>query len=76
MTVGDEEDSSVSMLSTFLGSMIELVVETPLVEHSYHLHVEATRVLVTLLSCVLYSPGKPCHQLAAWRDIMSGELGF
>ena len=73
VTVGDEDDSSASMLSTFLSSMIELLVETPLVEHSYYLHVEATRMLVTLLSSVLYSPGKPCHQLAAWRDMMSGE---
>ena len=40
---------------------------------SYHLHVEATRVLAVLLSGVLYCPGKPAHQLAVWREIMAGE---
>ena len=40
---------------------------------SYHLHVEATRVLAVLLSGVLYCPGKPAHQLAVWRELMAGE---
>ena len=70
---GEDEDSETeSMLSTFLSSMIELLVETPLQPQSYHLHVEATRVLHVLLGGVLYSPGKPAHQLSVWRSMMSG----
>ena len=50
------------------------MVETPLEPHSYHLHCEASRVLLVLLSCVLYSPGKPAHQLTAWREVMDSRL--
>ena len=74
VTVGDEEDSAVSLLNSFLSALIELLVETPLVHHSYHLHVEATKMLITLLSSVMYSPGKPCHQLTVWREMMTGEV--
>ena len=69
---GGEDEDSDSMLSTFLSSMIELLVETPLQPQSYHLHVEATRVLHVMLGGVLYSPGKPAHQLSVWREMMSG----
>merc|ERR1719189_1989718 len=69
----EEEEAPVSMLSTLLSSLVELLVETPLQPQSYHLHVEATRVLAVLLSGVLYCPGKPAHQLAVWREIMAGE---
>ena len=69
-----EEDEGNCLLSTFIRAMEELLVETPLQTHSYHLHVEATRVMVVLLSGVLYSPGKPAHQLTAWREMMTSQL--
>ena len=69
-----EEDGGDCLLTTFITVLQELVVETPLEPGSYHLHVEATRVLVVLLSSVLYSPGKPTHQLTAWREMMRSNL--
>jgi len=70
---GEDEDSEVSMFSRFLMTLVELLVETPLQNVSYHLHVEATRVLMVLLSSVLYCPGKPAHHITAWRELMSGD---
>ena len=69
-----EEDGGDCLLTTFIRVLQELLVETPLEAHSYHLHVEATRVVVVLLSSVLYSPGKPSHQLTAWQEMMRSSL--
>ena len=69
-----EEEGGDCLLTTFIRVLQELLVETPLEPHSYHLHAETTRVLVVLLSSVLYSPGKPTHQLAAWREMMRSPL--
>jgi len=69
-----EEDGGDCLLTTFIAILQELLVETPLETQSYYLHVEATRVLVVLLSSVLYSQGKPSHQLTAWREMMRSNL--
>ena len=69
-----EEDGGECLLTTFISTLQELLVETPLETQSYHLHVEATRVMVVLLSSVLYSPGKPTHQLTAWREMMRSNM--
>ena len=69
-----EEERGDCLLTAFISALQELLVETPLETQSYHLHVEATRVMVVLLSSVLYSPGKPTHQLTAWREIMRSNL--
>ena len=61
-----------SMFTSFLTCLVELVVETPTGDHTYALQLEGTRLLVVMLSPVLYSPGKPAHQLTAWREMMSG----
>jgi len=71
--VTGEEDGA-CLLTLFIRAMEELLVETPLQTQSYHLHVEASRVLVVILSTVLYSPGKPAHQMTAWREVMSSNL--
>ena len=72
VTVGEEEEESVSMLAILLSTLVELLVETPLQPQSYHLHVEATRLLIVLLSSVLYCPGRPAHQLTVWREMLAG----
>jgi len=72
VTAGEDEEESDSMLTTLLSSLVELLVETPLQPQSYHLHVEATRLLSVLLSSVLYCPGRPAHQLTVWREMLSG----
>ena len=69
-----EEERGDCLLTTFISALQELLVETPLETQSYHLHVEATRVMVVLLSSVLYSPGKPTHQLTAWREMMRSNM--
>ena len=69
-----EEDGGECLLTSFIKALQELLVETPLEAHSYHLHAEATRVLVVVLSSVLYSPGKPTHQLTAWREMMRSNM--
>ena len=69
-----EEDGGDCLLTAFISALQELLVETPLETQSYHLHVEATRVMVVLLSSVLYSPGKPTHQLTAWREMMRSNM--
>ena len=68
------EEDGACLLTLFIRAMEELLVETPLQTQSYHLHVEASRVLVVILSTVLYSPGKPAHQMTAWREVMSSNL--
>jgi len=69
----DEEEETVSMFTRFLSCLVELVVETPTGEHTYALQLESTRLMVVMLSSVLYTPGKPPHQLSAWREMMTGQ---
>jgi len=69
----DEEEETVSMFTSFLSCLVELVVETPTGDHTYALQLEGTRLLLVMLSPVLYSPGKPAHQLTAWREMMTGQ---
>lgn len=68
-----EEEEPEAMFPYLLRQLTEVVVETPLSAPTYSLLTEATRLLVTILSSPLYSPpGKPSHQLTAWREIMAG----
>jgi len=69
----EEDEEPTSMFTKFLNCLVELIVETPTSSHTYSLHLEGTRLVVVMLSPVLYSPGKPSHQLSAWREIMSGQ---
>jgi len=69
-----EEEVAHAMFPTFVRQLCELVVETPLAPPTYSLLTEATRLLTVLLSSPLYCPpGKPAHQLAAWREMMTGS---
>jgi len=69
---GDEEEEE-GMLPQLLASLVELLVETPLLSHTYSLHLEASRLLVVLLSSALYSPGRPASQLTTWRELLTGR---
>ena len=69
---GDEEEEE-GMLPQLLASLVELLVETPLLSHTYSLHLEASRLLAVLLSSALYSPGRPACQLTTWRELLTGR---
>ena len=72
---GDEEEEE-GMLPQLLASLVELLVETPLLSHTYSLHLEASRLLVVLLSSALYSPGRPASQLTTWRELLTGRAAI
>jgi len=69
----DEDEEPVSMFTKFLSCLVEFVVETPTGPHTYALQLESTRLVVVILSGVLHTPGKPPHQLASWREVMTGQ---
>jgi len=69
----DEEELPEAMFPLFLRQLCELIVETPLAAPTYSLLTEATKLLTVLLSSPLFCPpGKPSHQLTAWKEVMQG----
>jgi len=69
----DEEELPEAMFPLFLRQLCELIVETPLAAPTYSLLLEATKLLTVLLSSPLFCPpGKPSHQLTAWKEVMQG----
>ena len=48
----------------------------PTGDHTYALQLEGTRLLLVMLSPVLYSHGKPAHQLSDWREMMTGQASM
>ena len=48
----------------------------PTGDHTYALQLEGTRLLLVMLSPVLYSHGKPAHQLSDCRDMMTGQASM
>jgi len=70
----DEEELPEAMFPLFLRQLCELIVETPLAAPTYSLLTEATKLLTVLLSSPLFCPpGKPSHQLTAWKEMMQGS---
>ena len=69
----EEEELPEAMFPHFLRQLCELIVETPLAAPTYSLLTEATKLLTVLLSSPLFCPpGKPSHQLTAWKEVMQG----
>ena len=48
----------------------------PTGDHTYALQLEGTRLLLVMLSLVLYSPGKPAHQFSGWREMMTSQASM
>ena len=69
---GEEEDL-VPLYNSLIHTLVELIVETPIGEDTYPLHMEATILIIVLLSSVMFTLGKPIQQLSAWKVIMIGN---
>jgi len=68
------DTSSPPVFDKFLAAIINILIEIPLRPPTYGLQLEATRVLITLLSPPIFSASKPANSMAAWKQMMSGEL--
>jgi len=69
----EEEELPEAMFPHFLRQLCELIVETPLAAPTYSFLTESTKLLTVLLSSPLFCPpGKPSHQLTAWKEVMQG----
>ncbi|XP_037069422.1 dymeclin-like [Pollicipes pollicipes] len=61
-----------SQLETLLNALIEVLVDVPLLDATYYIHLEALNTLLILLGCQMYST-KQAHSLVVYRTLMSGR---
>ncbi|XP_068239348.1 dymeclin [Palaemon carinicauda] len=69
---GDDNSSLVEELVT---SLVEVIVDVPLVDLTYALHHEATTALIVLTSALVFSSGDVCH-LAVFKMLMTGRASI
>lgn len=72
----DEQEESTAMFIQFLSTLVMLLIEIPLRENTYGLHLEGSKLLIVLLSVTMFSPSKPADQLVVWRELMTGDLQY
>lgn len=65
-------DSTVSNLDGFLDALIEIVVDVPLKDFTYILHLEAINSLLVLLSIQMFST-QSADKLQVYRSLMQGR---
>jgi len=71
-----EEEESEAMFTQFLSTLVQLLIEIPLKENTYGLHLEGSRLMIAILSVAMHSPSKPANQLLTWREMMLGDVHY
>lgn len=65
-------EANASHLDSFLDALIEIVVDVPLKDYTYILHLEAINCLLVLLSIQMFST-QPAEKLCVYRSLMQGR---
>lgn len=65
-------EETVSNLDSFIDALIEIVVDVPLKDFTYILHLEAINSLLVLLSIQMFST-QPAEKLLVYRSLMQGR---
>ncbi|GLH13427.1 Dymeclin [Gryllus bimaculatus] len=68
-------DEGEPRLEVFLDALVELVVDVPVKDFTYAVHVEAVHTLLALLAGPLYSQ-RPAHQFCVYRSLMQGRYAI
>lgn len=68
----DEEEPR---LEVFLDALVELIVDVPVKDFTYAVHVEAVHTLLALLAGPLYTQ-RPAHQSCVYRSLMQGRYAI
>ncbi|XP_042890288.1 dymeclin-like isoform X2 [Penaeus japonicus] len=71
---GTAEDNS-NLVEDLLTSLVEVIVDVPLVDLTYALHHEATTTLLILTSSIVFTSSKVCH-LSIFRMLMTGRASI
>ncbi|KDR21174.1 Dymeclin [Zootermopsis nevadensis] len=69
------DDENVNQLDLFLDSLIEIVVDVPLKDFTYPLHLEAINCLLVLLSVQMFSQ-QPASKSCIYRSLMQGRYSI
>lgn len=69
------EDENVNRLEVFLDSLIEIVVDIPVKDFTYPLHLEAVNCLLVLLSVQMFSQ-RPASKSCIYRSLMQGRYSI
>lgn len=69
------EDENVNRLEVFLDSLIEIVVDVPVKDFTYPLHLEAVNCLLVLLSLQMFSQ-RPASKSCIYRSLMQGRYSI
>ncbi|XP_034242457.1 dymeclin isoform X2 [Thrips palmi] len=67
-----DSDVNSSNLDSFLDALIEIVVDVPLKDYTYILHLEAINCILVLLSIQMFST-QPAEKLCVYRSLMQGR---
>lgn len=62
-------------LEMFLDTLIEILVDVPLEDHTYNLHLEVINCLLVLLSVQMYTQ-KPAAKSVIYKNLMQGRASI
>ncbi|XP_043232636.1 dymeclin-like [Amphibalanus amphitrite] len=70
-----EAPAPAGQLETLLTGLVEVLVDVPLTDATYYIHLESLNTLLVLLACQLYSV-KQAQSLVVYRTLMSGRCAM
>ncbi|XP_037785712.1 dymeclin-like, partial [Penaeus monodon] len=68
-------EGNANLVGDLLTSLVEVIVDVPLVDLTYALHHEATTTLLILTSSIVFTSSKVCH-LSIFRMLMTGRASI
>nr|CAD7586627.1 unnamed protein product [Timema genevievae] len=69
------EDEHVNRMEVFMDSLIEIIVDVPVRDFTYPLHLESVNTLLVLLSVQMFSQ-KPAAKSCIYRSLMQGRYSI
>ncbi|XP_063217608.1 dymeclin [Bacillus rossius redtenbacheri] len=75
LTDGIRDDENVNRLEVFMDSLIEIIVDVPVKDFTYPLHLEAVNCLLVLLSVQMFSQ-TPAAKSCIYRSLMQGRYSI
>nr|CAD7195657.1 unnamed protein product [Timema douglasi] len=69
------EDEHVNRMEVFMDSLIEIIVDVPVRDFTYPLHLESVNTLIVLLSVQMFSQ-KPAAKSCIYRSLMQGRYSI